>query len=174
MARVHERAVSTSAGKEVADVGQWFLRGTEPNSLIRPRERLESFQGKRQVRAPLVAEHGMNLIHDHRTDRMQHSAAGVAREKDEQRLRRRHQDLRRCPGHVRPYVLRGVSRTNEHVDVRQRRIERADLLDRPEEIFLDVVCEGPEGRNIKDARAMLSARRQQRVDGRQKRGERLA
>ena len=109
MSGVHEGTVATGADEEAADVGQRFLRRAQTDALIRAGERLEPFEGKGQMRAALVAKHGVNLVHDDRADCPQHLPPRVAREQDVQRLRRRDEHVRGRSCHTSPLALGRVT-----------------------------------------------------------------
>ncbi len=60
--------------------------------------------------------HRVQLVHDHRTDRGQHLAAGNGGEQDEQRLGRGDEDVRRGPSHARPLHLGRVAGPHRRAD----------------------------------------------------------
>ena len=155
MPGVHQRALAARPHQEAADVGQRLLRGAQPDALARACERLQPLERERQVRPALVAEHGVDFVHDHRADGSQHPPAGVAREQDVQGLWRRHQHVRRRLPHPRALVPRRISRPDEDPDIGERRVERANLANRSEQVLLDVVGQSPERR---DHRARWSRR----------------
>ena len=72
------------------------------DEIVEPRER------QRQVRAALVVGHRMNLVDDDGLDAAQRLPAALGRQQDEQRLRRRDEDVRRMLHHPLPLGV-GVS-----------------------------------------------------------------
>ena len=78
VADVDERTVgggrSPTSRRATVSMGRWVAdRPIRPGG--RGRTALEPLQGERQVRAPLVAGHGVDLVDDHGLDRPQHRAA---------------------------------------------------------------------------------------------------
>ena len=70
---------------------------------------LQPLERQRQVRAATSADHGVDFVDDHRPDRAQQLAAALRREQQVERLRRRHQDVRRRAQHRRALGLRRVA-----------------------------------------------------------------
>ena len=73
----HSRPAPT---RKRPDLVQRLLRGGEAEALQRAAgQRLQPLEGEGQVRAALVADEGVDLVHDHGAHGGQHRAAGVAR-----------------------------------------------------------------------------------------------
>ena len=72
-------------------------------------QRVQPFQGQRQVGATLVIGHGVDLIHDHRLDGTKILAAFLRGQQDVERFRRRHQDVRRMLEHGSPFGGQGIA-----------------------------------------------------------------
>ncbi len=96
------------------------LGGTDPvPGAPLPRlapQRVQAFQGQGQVRAALVARDGVHLVHDDRF----HPAQGfprLGREQQEQRLRRRDEDVGRLAGQLPALFRGGVAGADRHPDV---------------------------------------------------------
>jgi hypothetical protein len=139
-------------------------------------ERFEAFERNSQMRAALIANHRVDLVDDDRAHRAEDRATALGRQQQVERLRRRHQDLRRALDHALPRALRCVAAAHQHLDLGQRRSTRTQLFERPQQVALHVVAERLERRDVDDARLLrqLVAFGEERVDGRQERRERLA
>ena len=126
------------------DLGQRLLRGGEAEALTRPAgQRLQPLQGQGQVRAALVADQGVDLVHDHGARRGQHRAAAVGGQQEVQGLRRGDQDVRRPLRHRRALAGRRVAGAHEHAHLGQGRVQGADLRQRALQVLLDVVGRAP-------------------------------
>ncbi len=142
--------------------------------------RLEPLQRQREVRAALAWHERVDLVDDHGIDRAQ-PIARIRCEKEEQRLRRRDQNVGRLASEARAVGGRCVARPDRdlrngdggalgpgHVrDARQRRAQ----------VPLDVDRERLQRRNVQDAAAFLRGRRrleEQPVEAPEKRGQCLA
>ena len=107
-------------GQEARDLVERPLRGRESDALRwLGGQRREALEGEREVRTTLGTGHGVNLVHDHGTQRAEHRAASHAGQQDVQRFRRRDQDVRRLAQHPRARRGGGVARPNGHADVRK-------------------------------------------------------
>ncbi len=176
-ARVHERALASRSGQEAADLVERLLRRREADPLdLAAAQRLEPLEREGEVAAALVADEGVDLVHDHRADVSELGAAARAREQEVERLGCRHQDVRRAARHG--GALRGarVAGTHQHADLGQEWLLRADLAERAREVLLDVVRERPERRDVEHLGPVrqFGALAQQRIDRGEERGERLA
>ena len=80
---------------------------------------VEPFQRQRQMGATFVAGHRVDLIHDHRFGRGQELSAPLRGQQDEQRFRRRDQDVGRLTEHAAAFAGRRVARANRNPDLRQ-------------------------------------------------------
>jgi len=92
MPDVHDRAVSSNAREQARDLGHRFLRCRQPDPLERPDQRFEALQGECQVRAALVAGHGVDLI-TMTVARCAACAPARAGEQEVERLGGRHEDV---------------------------------------------------------------------------------
>ena len=79
---------------------------------------LQAFERQRQVRAAAGANHGVNLVDDHRPRGSQHGPAALGGQQQEQRFRRRDQNVRRRPQHRGALGLRGVAGPHGDRDAR--------------------------------------------------------
>ena len=175
-ARVHHRAVPSRPGQEARHLLEGPLGGGEADALEgTPGQRLQPLQGQREVRAPLVAHDGVDLVHDGGADGGEHAPPALAREEDVERLRRGHQDVGRAPGHGRALRARSVTGADEHAHLGQRRIERAQSFERTREVLLHVVRERAQRRDVEDLRRVRERGPlpDQGVDRGEKRRERL-
>ncbi len=134
------------------------------------------------MHAALVRRDGVDFVDDDGARGGEHLAAGYAREQDVQRLRRGHQDMRGLAAHALTVRLGRVARAHDGADihVRQTRFEQllANAGQRFGEILLDVVRQCFERRHVHDmhfvAQVTAYAEPNQRIDGREKGGQRLA
>ena len=79
---------------------------------------IESREREREVAAPLVADQGVDLVHDHRLRAAQHLTASLSGEHQIERLRRRDEDMGRPP-HDLLSLLRGrIAGAHHRSDVR--------------------------------------------------------
>ena len=84
--------------------------------------------------------------------------------------------MRRPFRHRGPLAGGRVPRPDEHAHLRDRRIERPDLRERPLEVLLDVVGEGAQRRDVEDMRFVGERRAlsDERIARREKSGQRLS
>src|SRR5439155_19946593 len=108
----------------------------------------------------------VNLVEDQGLD-VAEDLARLRREQQEQRLRRRDQDVRRLPEHVAPLLLARVAGANADPE------RRVEARERPAQVALDVVVERLQRRDVEDAQP-LARLRGEPVDRVQEGGERLA
>ena len=115
-------------------------------------ERIQPLERQHQVRAALAAGDRVQLVHDHALDALQHRAAGFRGQQDEERLRRRDQDVRRRLAHAVALEGRGVAGADGVADrhVVDALLEElvADAGERLLEVLLDVVRERLQRRHI--------------------------
>ena len=92
------KRATVSIGLTVADRPMRCGRGPPAfcDEIVEPRQR------QRQMRAALVVGHGVNLVDDDGADVSQRQPAALGGQQNEQRLRRRHQDVRRMLQHLLP------------------------------------------------------------------------
>ncbi len=169
VARVDDAAVglarfidAAGAHEEARDLLDRALRGREADALQRPpAERVQTLQRQGQVGASLVARQGVDLIDDHRARRAEDQAALLGGEQQVERLRGRHQDVRRLLDHGRALALGRVARAR---DGAQRRDKLAglgggvrDLGERLLEVAADVVGQRLQRRDVNDADLVLEA-----------------
>ena len=109
-------------------------------------EALEPLEAEGQVRAALRAGDGMHLVHDRDPNGLQ-ELPGARGEHEEERLRRRDQDVGRVPEHRRALLRRRVARADAHGEL------RADAGERPAQVALDVVVERLERAHVEHLRA---------------------
>ena len=177
MAGVDQGAIAPGADQQARRLLQRLLRRRQPDALQRPAgQRLEPLERQRQVRPALVAGDGVDLVHDDCAHAPQHGAPALAGQQDVERLRGRDQDVRRPPPHRRARRRQRVSRAHQDAHLRQRRVARAQLLERRLQVLLHVVAERFEGGDIKDLGGFgqTVALPHQIVDGPQEGCERLA
>ena len=169
--------------QEACHVGERLHGGRQADAHRRAfAQRAEAFQREHQVGATLGARHRVQLVDDHALDRLEHLAARVRGEQDEERLRRGHQDVRRVAPHALALGGRRVARAHGTADVEVRQAHRdeafADAGQRLLEVLADVVGQGLERRHVEHLHRIGQAPRQaldhQFVDGREKGRQRLA
>ena len=175
-ARVPPRNVATSStGRTVAESPTRWAGGCFPS------QRVETFQGQRQVGAALVARDGVHLVHDDRLDPAQ-GLPGLRGEQQEERLRGGDEDVRRLDGQLPALLGGGVAGTHRHPDVRLVQAEPVrgvpDPGQRSAQVPLDVHGQRLERGDVEHPGAPLRVRgrrhRRQLVDRPQERGQRLA
>ncbi len=147
-------------------------------------ERVQALERERQVRAALVAGHGVDLVDDDRPHAAQPLAALAGGHEQVERLRRGDEQVRRALQHRCPRRRRGVAGAQQHPHLGHVEAElvrgRPDLGERGLEVLLDVGGESLQGRHVDDLGAVVRAglvRRgtaQQAIDRDEERGERLA
>ena len=160
--------ISTSAlavaDQEARHVLERLDRRGEPDAHRRlAAERIEPLEREHQVRAALAARDRVQLVHDHALDALQHRAAGFRGQQDEERLRRRDQDVRRGLAHAVALEGRGVAGAHRVADrhVVDALLEElvADAGERLLEVLLDVVRERLQRRHIEDVHLVRQALR---------------
>ena len=134
------------------------------------------------MRAAARANHRVNLIDDDGPDRPQHLPAALRRQQQEQRFRRRDQDMGRRAEHGGALGLAGIAGPHGRRDPRRGDAQRfralRDAAARQREILVDVGAERLERRHVDDSDLVGQRPAQpflkQTVERRQKRRQRLA
>ena len=143
-----DRAV---AGDEPADLLERALRRREADPLRRLLEqRVEPLQRERQVGAALGAGDGVHLVDDHGLDPAERLAR-LRGQHQEERLRRRDQDVGRLLHELAPLLLGRVARADADAEV------GLDPGERPAQVPLDVVVERLQRRDVEQAQARPGA-----------------
>ena len=131
-----------------------LLRRRQSNAGRLTREHVQTFQRKRQVCSPLVVGDRMNLIHDHRSHVSQNLPALFRSQQNVKRLRRSHEDVRRTLQHLASFFGQRVACAHCGADFRHQhpafRCQRENLAQRTFEIFLDVIPQRLERRDIQN------------------------
>src|SRR5438046_1838595 len=121
-------------------------------------EVLEPFERQRQVAPPLVARHGVDLVHDHGAYAAQHLAGALGCEDEIEGLGRGDENMRGPPHHLLALRARRVAGPHQRADLHIRQAQRfertADPGERLRQILLDVVGERLERRDVHDLRAV--------------------
>ena len=108
------------------------------------------------MRPALVIGHRVNFIHNHGLDIAQNRPALVGREQNVERLRRRHQNVRRTLQHQPTVFRQRVAGTHRSANLWHQqpalRCQRQNLSQRPFQIFLDVVAQRLQRRNVENFR----------------------
>ena len=150
---VDERDLAVRPGHPTADLGERALCGREADPLERLlRDALEPLEREREVRAALRPGERVDLVEDHRLDRLQQVAA-ARREQEVERLGRRDQDVGRGAQHPLAVALRRVAGPHAHREL------RADPHEGAAEVPLDVVVERLERRDVQEPHAVARRRR---------------
>ena len=111
------------AGQKAGDGFHRFLRRRQPDALQGPparrgNERFQPLDRQRQMRAALVAEHGVYLVEDQRFNLGEHGPPARARQQQIQRLGRGDQDMRWARRHLAALVGGGVPGAHRDADAR--------------------------------------------------------
>ena len=141
-----------------------LLRGGKADAHRRPvGKRVEPFERKRQMRAALVVGDGVDFVHDHRLDVAQDLPALLRREQDVERFRRGHQNVRRALQHGAALVHQRVAGAHGGANLRHQQPALArqlqDFAERDFQIFLDVVAQRLQRRDVEHFGAVLRVRR---------------
>ena len=179
-----DRRGAIAAGKELRDQLDGLLRGGKTDAHRRAIEQgFEAFERERQMRAALIVGDGVNFVDDHGFHAAQDGAAFFRRQQDVERFGRGDQDVRRTREHGAALVHQRVAGANSRRESRGISRPRSaghlqNFAERNFQIFLDVVAEGLERRNIKDFGAIVERAAEglahQAVDAGEKRRQRLA
>ena len=157
----------TVAGDEPADLLERPLRGREADPLRRTFEQgIEPLQREREMDAALRARDGVDLVDDHGLDPAQR-LTGLRGQHQEERLRRRDQNVGRLLQQLAPFPLGRVPRADADAEV------GLDPRERSAQVPLDVVVERLQRRDVEQAQAG-SRFRVEPVDAVQEGGECLA
>ena len=170
--------------QEARDLVDRLLRRRQADPHQRPRaQRLQPFERQREVAAALAGRERVDLVDDHAARRRQHAPARVRAEQHVQRLRRRHQDVRRPAQALAALLRRRVAGADGGADLDVGQAGRgelgADAGERRLEVEPDVVRQRLQRRHVDDRRlvgqaARLQALAHQRVERGQESGQRLA
>ena len=176
-------AVSSCAGEEMGDhVNRILGRGEADALQLVAAERRQPFERQREVGAALVRRDGVNFVDDDRPGGSQHGPPRFRPQENVERLRRRHQDVRRAAAHALSFGGRGVAGPDPgaDLDVVEPALAQpfADARQRRLEIAVDIVRQRLERGDVDDlgrvGQATIEALPDHVVDRRQKGGERLA
>src|SRR5919109_3860390 len=106
----------------------------------------------------LISGDGMDLIHNHRLGAGERLTTSFGGEQNIERLRRGDQDMRWPAYHRLPFASGGIAGTHRGANLWQLQSclcgSLHDLAERLLQVFLDVVAEGLEGRDIDDMDAV--------------------
>ena len=178
----------TGAGRSLparncADQLDRLLRGGKADAHGRlRRQRFEPFERERQMRAALVVGDRVNFIHDHRAHRAQNFAALCGREQNVERFGSGNENVRRTVKHRAAFVHQSVAGAHGGANFRHQEAALArqlqDFAERHVEIFLNVVAERFERRDVKHFGLIqqIAGKRlaHQAINARQKRGQSFA
>ena len=170
---------ATEAAHEGRHPVQGPDRGRQGEALELTRQAHEALHGGDQVDAPLAADHGVDLVEDHALQPGEQAAPAPGGEQQVEGLRGGDQDLRRLPQHAPAVLRRRVPRAGEGADGGEGLAggpeALAQLLQRPQEVALDVVVERLQGGDVEDAGgALRPVAADQPVEGPQEGGQGLA
>ena len=132
--------------------------------------------------AAFIRRNGVDFIDDDGPDRLQYSAAFLCRQEDVERLRRGDEDMRRPFEHLLALRHRRVAGADQYTEFRHQEPGRqrgvADFSEWLLEIFLDVVAERFQRRDVEHLRMVIEFTREglleEVIDAGEKGGERLA
>jgi hypothetical protein len=144
VAGVDDLTLSGRADEETGHCLDRLLRRRKPDAQQpAAAECGQPFERNRQMRTALVRRDGMDFVDNDRAGRCQHFAAGLRAEQDVERLRRRHDDMRRRAAHAFAFPGRRVAGAHPGADFDLRQPLPAQRLanagERRFEIALDVV-----------------------------------
>ncbi len=143
---------------------------------------LQPFERQREVGAAAGADHGVDLVDDHRPHGAQHLPAAIRGQEEIERLGGRDENVRRMPQHRGPRRRGRISRANGSGDARCGKSslfgELPDPPPRFRKVLVDVGAERFQRRHVNDADLVrertCEAFLEEVVDRRQERRERLA
>ena len=170
-------------GQECGDGFDRRLRRREADALERRcRDLLEPLEGQGEVRAAAGVDDRVNLVDDDGLDGSEHGAAALAGQQQEQRFRRRDQDVRRLPQHGGALALRRVAGADGDGDARGGETGALgvarDVAARHRQVLVNVRAERLERRYIHHADFVRQRRSQafaeELVERREESRERLA
>ena len=187
VAGVHDRAFPRSPPVATTEEARNRLdgplrRGEADAGDGTAREDIQALEREGEMGAALVAGNGVDLVDDRGLHAFEHGAPALAGEEDVERLRRRHQDVRRLPAHRLARRARRVAGAHHGPDPRfalSRRGEPAvDTGERHLEVLVHVVAERLERRDVEHPGRIgergTAALPDQRVDRAQEAREGLA
>ena len=126
-----------------------LLGGRQPDarqSFAPPNKVSQTFDAQRQVRAPAIVGHRVNLIDDQGPGRAQHVAAALRRQQQVERFRGRDQDVRRLANHRLTFRGWRVAGPNSRADLYVRKAKllegRLNAQERLGQVLVDVIGEG--------------------------------
>ena len=119
--------MGAGSDEEVGDLLDGLLGGREADALeASAGQVLQPLERERQVAAPLVPRHGVNLVHDHGPDTAQHLARALRREDQIERFGSGHEDVRRSPHHLLAHGCRRVARAYQRPDFHVGQAQRVE------------------------------------------------
>ncbi len=160
MADVHHHRVGPSvAGEEVGHGFNRFLRGGESNAHgAAAIQRVQAFERESKMSAALVIGHGVDFVHDHRVHVTQYPAASLRGEQNVKRLRRGYQDVWRPLQHFLALVRQRIAGAHGRANLRHQQPffagQRRDFAQRTFKVFLNVISQRLQRRDIKDLGAV--------------------
>ena len=134
------------------------------------------------MRASFIRRNGMDFIDDDGPDRLQKSAALLCRQEDVERLRRGDENMGRPLEHLLALRHRRVAGADQYTEFRHQEPGRqrcvTDFSQRLLQVFLDVVAERFQRRDVEHLRMIIEFTRkglfEEAIDAGEKGGERLA
>ena len=152
----HRRALRRARTQEVGDLGERPHGSREPDALERAAgEPVQTFEGEREVAAPLVAGERVDFVHDDGVRVLQEFPAARRGQEQVERFRGGDQDVGRLPGHAGPVRGRGVAGPEFGADRGQRGARRlrsrGDAGEREFQVPADVRTQRLERRDIDHA-----------------------
>ncbi len=129
------------------------LRGGEADALrLHQGQRFEPFQRQHQVSPALIRREGVDFIDNDGANGLQQAAAFLSRQENEERLRCRHQNMRRPLEHLLAIRHWRVTGAHQHAQFRQQQpgLQRpfSDLGERLLKIFLNVIAQRLQRRDV--------------------------
>ena len=172
-------AVAHPAADEARDARQRLYRGGERDALELARQGDQAVDGGDQVGAAFGAGHGVDLVEDDGGDVAQHLAPGRESDQEVEALRRGDQELRRPAQHAPAIGRRRVAAAHLHAapaaGCAPAWTNRGQLVERRQEVALDVVVERLERRDVEDPHgAGLPGAGEQPVERPEEGGQRFA
>ena len=170
-------------GQECGNGFDRRLRRREADPLERRcRHLFEPLEGQGEMRAAAGVDDRVNLVDDDGLDGPEHGAAAFAGQQQEQRFRRRDEDVRRLPQHGCALALRRVAGADRDGDARRREAGALgvarDVAARHREVLVNVRAERLERRHVHHADLVRQGRAkafaEQVIERREEGGERLA
>src|SRR5579862_6216596 len=183
VADLHDHRIGTAAaGEKMRNQLDRFLRGREADAHGRPiGKSFEAFERKREMRAAFVVGDGVNFVDDNGFDGFQDFAAFRGGEQNIERFGRGDENMRRPREHLAALVHERVAGAHRGANFRHQETafggELQNFAERNLEVFLNVVAESLERRNVKNFEAVsqLTCQRftDEPVNTREKRSESL-